>query len=90
MFLVPFCENPDYSKQLTEDAVVEFFVQPDVPVAQGGGASSKREPYVELELHSARCTKDLFKRLVAVSIRCTVAQYALSLNASRVGHRSKF
>ncbi|KAH7713280.1 hypothetical protein AAVH_19394, partial [Aphelenchoides avenae] len=49
---------------VTDDAVVEFFVQPDVPVGQGGGPSSEWEPYGELHLESARFTKDLLKRIV--------------------------
>ncbi|KAH7714720.1 hypothetical protein AAVH_17919 [Aphelenchoides avenae] len=52
----------------TDDAVVDFCMQPDILVAQEEDApKKKKKPYAELALYHGRFTKDLFKRLVEAS-----------------------
>ncbi|KAH7708165.1 hypothetical protein AAVH_24593 [Aphelenchoides avenae] len=51
---------------VTDDPVVEFCVQEDVPVGEDGVASIQRS-FGELFLPNGRFTKDLFKRLIEAS-----------------------
>lgn len=57
---------------MSDDAIVEFFVRPDVPLVQNEDEDDeygKWNPYGELSLRDVCLTKDLFKRLVEVSAR---------------------
>lgn len=52
---------------VTDDALVDFCLQDDVPVGQGGDAARM---CLELEVNNGSFTKNLFKRLVDVSGQC--------------------
>ncbi|KAH7710431.1 hypothetical protein AAVH_22281 [Aphelenchoides avenae] len=53
---------------VTDDAIVAFCVQPDVPTSQEGDAVQKGRLHGELVVSNGSCTKDLFKRLVELRI----------------------
>ncbi|KAH7723015.1 hypothetical protein AAVH_09487 [Aphelenchoides avenae] len=52
---------------MTDDAIVDFCVQEDVPVDKEKDAEPKQRLHGELVVRNGRCTKDLFKRLVEAS-----------------------
>lgn len=58
------------SFRVTDDIIVDFCVQEDVPTVEAAGAASKQRLYGELIVCNGRFTKHLFKRLVEVSTRC--------------------
>ncbi|KAH7722962.1 hypothetical protein AAVH_09432 [Aphelenchoides avenae] len=58
----------------TDDAVVDFCMQPDVQIGPEGDAPKSNKPYRALVLYHGRFTKALFKRLVEASAAYTPTQ----------------